>query len=294
MIRKCLLSGLHSALLILTSLGGIAIYFPTSELVTVPLPYPSLVSGAAVKPVAKAITVKIISKGFLGTGTLINKRDKIYTVITNDHVLTASEPTYEIQTPDGRIYLAEVSQVVKFGDDDLGLLQFTTDQVYQIAAVSNSSALTVGDEVFASGFTGEAQDIIFTHGHVSLLLDKSLEGGYQLGYTNDIHKGMSGGPIFNIQGEVVGINGLHNEPLWDAPDLYADGSLPCQPLQEMITASSWAIPIEKVAQLAPNFVQLKLPQLFILSLESKKHIDYTALQMRVKAATAKSCTLLRQ
>ena len=227
----------------------------------------------------------------MGTGTLINKQGKIYTVITNDHVLNAAEPPYQIQTPDGRIYETQVSQLVKFGDDDLGLLQFNSDQVYEIASVGNSSALTVGDEVFASGFTSENKEMIFTNGNLSLLLDKPLEGGYQMGYTNDIYKGMSGGPLLNIQGELVGINGLHKNPLWEAPDLYIDGSQPCKPLQDMIIRSSWAIPIETVGRLAPKLVQLKLPQLFISSLESERYIDYTVLQMQVEAAAAKSCNM---
>ena len=275
MIRKCLLSGIHSGLLMFTCLGGIAVSLPAEAPMLLPSLSVNRVSVAPIKQIAKSITVKILSKGFLGTGILIHKQGKIYTVITND----------------GRIYEAQVTQVVKFGDDDLGLLQFNSDQVYEIASVGNSSALTVGDEVFASGFTSENKEIIFTNGNLSLLLDKPLEGGYQMGYTNDIYKGMSGGPLLNMQGELVGINGLHKNPLWEAPDLYIDGSQPCKPLQDMIIRSSWAIPIETVGRLAPKLVQLKLPQLFISPLESERYIDYTVLQMQVEAAAAKSCNM---
>ena len=47
----------------------------------------------------------------------------------------------------------------------------------------------------------------FTTGEVSLLPEKSLSQGYRLGYTNDIKVGMSGGPIFNDLGLLIGING---------------------------------------------------------------------------------------
>ncbi|MEG4114000.1 MULTISPECIES: hypothetical protein [unclassified Microcoleus] len=42
---------------------------------------------------------------------------------------------------------------------------------------------------------------------VSVLLPKSLAQGYSLGYTNEVKIGMSGSPIFNAKGFLVGING---------------------------------------------------------------------------------------
>ena len=93
------------------------------------------------------------------------------------------------------------------------------------------------------------------------MLDKALEGGYQIGYTNDIRKGMSGAPLLNHLGEVVGINGLHKDSVWDAPELYLDGSQPDKPLQELITRSSLAVPIKTVVQMAPQVIKPKTPGL---------------------------------
>ena len=294
MIRKCLLSGIHSGLLLFTCLGGIAVSLPAEA----PMLLPSLsfnrVSVEPIKQIAKSITVKILSKGFLGTGTLINKQGKIYTVITNDHVLNAAEPPYQIQTPDGRIYEAQVSQLVKFGDDDLGLLQFNSDQVYEIASVGNSSALTVGDEVFASGFTSENKEMIFTNGNLSLLLDKPLEGGYQIGYINDIYKGMSGGPLLNIQGELVGINGVHKNPLWEVTELYADGSEPCKPIQDIIPRNSWGIPITTVEKIVPQLMKIPASNSVNKPLVTEEQNNSTILQMREKAEGLKKCILQKK
>ena len=294
MIRKCLLSGIHSGLLMFTCLGGIAVSLPAEAPMLLTSLSVNRVSVAPIKQIAKSITVKILSKGFLGTGTLINKQGKIYTVITNDHVLNAAEPPYQIQTPDGRIYEAQVSQLVKFGDNDLGLLQFNSDQVYQIASVGNSSALTVGDEVFASGFTSENKEMIFTNGNLSLLLDKPLEGGYQMGYTNDIYKGMSGGPLLNIQGELVGINGVHKNPLWEVTELYADGSEPCKPIQDIIPRNSWGIPITTVEKIVPQLMKIPASNSVNKPLVTEEQNNSTILQMREKAEGLKKCILQKK
>jgi S1-C subfamily serine protease len=209
---------------------------------------------------AKKITVKISAKELIGSGTLLRRSEQIYTVITNAHVLRAAKPPYQIQTPDGRVYQASQLQVAEFQEDDLAVLQFRSpDIIYTVATVKDASDLQVGDEVFVGGFTSNVtaqklnnqaekavkNSFVFTSGKIPLLLDKALEGGYQIGYTNDVRKGMSGAPLLNVGGEVVGINSLHKDPLWDTPEVYQDGSQPEQNLQELITRSSMAVPISK-------------------------------------------------
>lgn len=235
-----------------------------------------------IKEIADSITVKISSKKFLGSGTLLKREKNIYTVVTNAHVLGAAKPPYRIQTPDGFIYQATIIETVKLNGNDLGLLQFRSNDIaYEVANLGNSSTLGVKDRVFVSGFTPKAniksqreekenknnvsliglsksplfqqpEVLVFTTGTVSLLLEKALKGGYQIGYTNDISKGMSGAPLLNIRGQVVGINGLHKEPLWDAVELYEDGTEPSKSLQEKITRSSFAIPVNTVLKQFPT------------------------------------------
>jgi S1-C subfamily serine protease len=199
---------------------------------------------------AQAITVKVISRDVLGSGILLKRQGYFYTVLTNAHVLRSQNPPYRIQTNDNRIWVADVPKTIRFGQNDLALLQFRSTGInYSVASFGSSP--TVGDEVFAGGFPSEEektnkQGFAFTTGKISLKLHKALEGGYQFGYTNDIEKGMSGGPLLNRRGEVVGINGMHAYPLWDAPSVFADGSEADAALHKKITHLSWAVPIETV------------------------------------------------
>ncbi|MFN6527969.1 serine protease [Nostoc sp. ChiSLP03a] len=223
-------------------------------------------SAKQVQQLAELIAVKVLSKDFLGSGILIQRKGSVYQVLTNAHVLRSGNPPYQIQTPDGRIYEADLSKMSDLSvpsysnGNDLAVLQFRSPKInYQVASLGHASTLSVGNEVFAAGFPFDSQGIqdtgfVFRKGKVSLVLDKALEGGYRIGYTNDIVKGMSGGPLLNRVGQVVAINGRHAEPLWGEPYLYQDGTQPEPPLLKQMSKYSWGIPIEEFMQMgSPSF-----------------------------------------
>ncbi len=213
-------------------------------------------SVSQLQQLARAITVKVFSGDTWGSGIVIQKQGQVYTVVTNEHVLVAGNG-HRIQTSDGRVYSARVVKGDRFGGNDLGLLQFSSAAAYTVATLAASSSLQVGDEVLAAGFPIEGNPgFSLAAGQISLLPEKALEQGYQLAYTNDIQKGMSGGPLLNQQGQVVGINGMHAYPLWGDPYVFQDGSLPCPAMRDVMVKSSWAIPIETLARSLPN---LSLP-----------------------------------
>jgi serine protease Do len=229
---------------------------------------------AEVNRIASEISVRILGSDSLGSGFILQRQDREYIVITNQHVLRAGELPYRVQTPDGKLYEARVLSNSDLTQYDLAVLQFSTQAVYQTATVGNSSQLKVGEAIFAAGFPHDDNlkapmqysDVFsltgfaLKQGRITIFLDKALEEGYQIGYTNDVKKGMSGGALLNSKGEVVGVNGKHAFPLWEAPDFYQDGSQPCAPLQDLITRSSLAIPIEKVIGLTPQLTTIEAPK----------------------------------
>ncbi|MBK1988766.1 trypsin-like peptidase domain-containing protein [Sphaerospermopsis aphanizomenoides BCCUSP55] len=212
---------------------------------------PTQLSIEQLKEKAAAISVKILSTDFLGSGILLNKQNSVYTVLTNAHILRADDPPYWIQTPDGEIYQASVPNNVNFQDYDLAILQFTSvKKEYYVAALGVSPK--VGDEVFVAGFPVQEEteeiNFVFNSGNVSLVLEKALGQGYQVGYTNRLEKGMSGGALLNKSGEVVGVNGMHAYPLWDVPSIFMDGEQAEENLHQQIIRLSWAVPIYNVMQ----------------------------------------------
>lgn len=230
--------------------------------------------------IAASISVKILDKEFLGSGFIVQQNNGKYVVVTNQHVLRAGEAPYHIQTPDGKIYLAEVvnDSIKSDYEYDLAILKFNAQTDYPIAKIGSSLYLEVGEPIFAAGFpytevdsktsstssksvsnsyTDEKTGLTIKTGRIAIILNQALIEGYQIGYTNDVKKGMSGGPLFNSRGEVVGVNGKHAYPLWESPELYQDGSQLCPALEKLITRSSLAIPIEKSIELNPQLKSVK-------------------------------------
>ncbi len=218
---------------------------------------PTDLPSAAVQNYAKAITVKVFAEDISGSGVLLQKTDNSYLVITNDHVIAYSNSEeLNIQTPDGRVYTAKLTDISPIDNKDLALFTFESDLNYQVADLWQQTPVKVNQTVFVAGFPIEAdktqsRGFRVTPGQIMMIIPKELTGGYQLGYTNDVQKGMSGGPILNCQGELVGINGLHKNPIWDYPYVFADGTIPTETEQTQMRSLSWGISQQILKQLLP-------------------------------------------
>jgi serine protease Do len=222
------------------------------------------VSSDRLQQIAKQTTVRIVTAKTAGSGVIIAKRGNIYTVITNWHVVESKE-NLAIITVDAKKHKI-VADPKQLANKDLALVQFQSQDSYEITKISQKLPRE-GESVYAAGFplyypqsletTLElgVEVFSFTQGKVSLILPKSLPEGYLLGYTNDIQIGMSGGPIFNQQGLLIGINGRtkNRDPSFGVYT-FEDGSEPSPIILERMANSSLGIPISTYLNLILNSV----------------------------------------
>lgn len=137
----------------------------------------------------------------LGSGFIISEDGRI---VTNNHVVEGAE-TVTVKLADGREFDATV-----VGSDpltDVAVLQLDTDESMPFVGFGNSDKIRAGDEVIAVGNPFGLGGTV-TSGIVSALSRDINSGPYDDYIQTDaaINRGNSGGPLFNNDGEVIGMN----------------------------------------------------------------------------------------
>jgi serine protease Do len=137
----------------------------------------------------------------LGSGFIISQDGQ---VVTNHHVVAGAE-TVTVKLADGRSFEAEV-----VGSDpltDIAVLKISADVALPTVAFGTSKDLRVGDEVVAVGNPFGLGGTV-TSGIVSALSRDIRSGPFDDFIQTDaaINRGNSGGPLFNNDGAVIGVN----------------------------------------------------------------------------------------
>lgn len=147
---------------------------------------------------------KVVSDKSLGTGVMIDKAGKI---LTAAHVVHSVDSVHVIFRNGQKIHARVIASEPKA---DLALLQldFKPDKV-QTVKLGNSDKVKVGQEIAVIG-TPYGLEHTLTVGHVSARYQPDqLKGPFYEGefFQTDaaINKGNSGGPVFNTEGELIGI-----------------------------------------------------------------------------------------
>ncbi|NEP61181.1 MAG: trypsin-like peptidase domain-containing protein [Symploca sp. SIO2G7] len=251
---------------------------PTPTVPSNPLPKPP---EDSIRDTAQLITVRVLSVdrqewensglgtiSISGSGILVDRKEVkqnqnsvyFYLVLTNAHILPrpSSEIAY-IKTHDGLIHHASLHPSATFGTTDLGLLWFYSPYRYEKAVLGQS--LNRGsntEQVFVAGFLCPLTSILiscpanftFTKG-TGFFIDKPLADGYQIAYTNETQEGTSGGPVLDVQGKVIGINGRGKTPAEAPQNKYSDDSGIPEIIQKQ-SPLALGLPIESYVNLASS------------------------------------------
>ena len=143
----------------------------------------------------------------LGSGFVI---DPSGYVVTNNHVIgTATE--INVTLTDGKIYKAKL--VGRDARTDLALLKIQADHALPAVEWGDSDKAEVGDWVIAVGNPFGLGGTV-TAGIISARGRDLHEGPYDSFLQTDaaINRGNSGGPMFNMDGKVIGINSAIYSP----------------------------------------------------------------------------------
>jgi S1-C subfamily serine protease len=170
---------------------------------------PTVVSVEATKPNPKAGRGKAVEES--GSGVLIRVSGQTGTfVLTNNHVVQQADPAkITISLADGRI--PRVARVWADPESDVALLKLESSDNLPAAPLGDSDSARVGQWVLAFGSPFGLNQTV-THGIISA----RERGQVSLGSTirikdflqtdAAINPGSSGGPLVNLEGEVIGVN----------------------------------------------------------------------------------------
>jgi serine protease Do len=138
----------------------------------------------------------------LGSGFVIDAKNGY--VVTNNHVVQDADEITVILQDDTNI---KAELVGKDSKTDLALLKIKTSHPLVAVPFGDSDAMRVGDWVLAIGNPFSLGGTV-TAGIVSARNRDINSGPYDNYIQTDasINRGNSGGPLFNLNGEVVGIN----------------------------------------------------------------------------------------
>lgn len=151
---------------------------------------------AKVQPATVALTSS--KTGASGSGVIVNKEGLI---LTAAHVVQGNEEI-NVVLPNGKVYVANVLGANR--SKDTAMVQLVKKQDWPFAEMGDSDRLAIGSYVISMGHAGGFDPLRKPPVRFGRLISKNRTGFVSTDCT--LIGGDSGGPLFDINGLVIGIN----------------------------------------------------------------------------------------
>jgi S1-C subfamily serine protease/tetratricopeptide (TPR) repeat protein len=175
---------------------------------------------------ARQMTVRIENSGGTGSGIIVARKGNSYYVLTAKHVIRDEELNTTQNFTNNRLITADRSQqnvtsIIVAKGVDLAIIKFDSKNNYPVARLGKYSQNN-DDLVFVGGFPDREYEInspiwqwrlnpgYIVSSEVGKIFTQntsSFNNGYDMYYGSITHKGMSGGGVFDLAGNTIGIHG---------------------------------------------------------------------------------------
>jgi len=158
------------------------------------------------------VTIKVVKQSgeVVGTGVIVDERGYI---VTNRHVVNEATKV-TVKFLDKTEYTAKINMMD--AAHDLAVLKISGDKAFKAVRFGPTSNLEVGDDIFVVGapygFNDTMNKGMVSNLGRSITMPDGVEIGNLIQHDAPIDPGNSGGPVFNLAGELIGINvALHQK-----------------------------------------------------------------------------------
>lgn len=193
--------------------------------------------------------VKVTAGDSVSSGLLVKQEKNNFFFVVSDHMFTGN--TEDICVFFDQSQYGLNAMIHNRGRDavDLALIRINTDliELDEHSSLIQEASYEEGDQLYAIGYDLSG-NLLIKKGKVIYVLNNALEGGYDVGVSADIEKGMSGGGIFDEKGRLIAITSVHADPLWETQLYYESGEAVGKKKSALISKYSMGISAKRLDQ----------------------------------------------